>query len=460
MRIARIVVLLGMVVGLFSLPAMASADEAALVATTTTLAGPARYEGQTVALDVAVKATGGAPVETGAVTVDRRIGGVWQPVANAVTGADGHVTVPATMSRTVADNVFRARYAGDATYAASASAARTITLLRRDSRMGFSAPLRVVDETYAAFKVLWRTPGGVPIRGSVRIQQKVGTRWVARKTVITNAEGRGAWNFKVRTDSAWRAVGITRSWVKGAISGTRKVDNRPPGVPFTMPAGAPYPRIKLPAQPRATRAGAAVTISTIPDAVWRQMVGVTWHSGCPVGRSSLRLIRVNYWAYDGYRRRGEIVVNARVAGNVGAAFKEMYDGKHPIRAMYRVDRFGWSDAVRGGDDHKSMAAGNTSAFNCRSVVNNPGVRSPHSYGTAVDVNTWENPYRSRTGLVPNSWWQYHPHPRVSWRSSTHPVVQLMRRHNLRWTYGNDDTQHFDAYSSSGRIAPRCVGECH
>ena len=70
--------------------------------------------------------------------------------------------------------------------------------------------------------------------------------------------------------------------------------------------------------------------------------------------------------------------------------------------MYRVDRFGWSSRSRGGDDYASMAAGNTSAFNCRDVTGRPGVRSPHSWGRSLDVNTWENPYRSAQGIVPNS----------------------------------------------------------
>ena len=78
----------------------------------------------------------------------------------------------------------------------------------------------------------------------------------------------------------------------------------------------------------------------------------------------------------------------------------MYDGRYPIRRMYRVDRFGWSKKLHGANDYASMRADNTSAFNCRSVVNKPGVLSPHARGRAVDMNTWENPYRSATGLVP------------------------------------------------------------
>jgi hypothetical protein len=146
---------------------------------------------------------------------------------------------------------------------------------------------------------------------------------------------------------------------------------------------------------------------------------------------------------------------------MAAALADMYRAGLPFRSIYREDRFGWSHRVQGADDYASMAAGNTSAFNCRSVVNKPGVRSPHASGRALDLNTWENPYRSATGLVPNSWWQYHSDPRFAWRSRAHRVVQIMARHGLRWTYGLGDTQHFDA-AVNGRILPRpagCRGVC-
>ena len=51
---------------------------------------------------------------------------------------------------------------------------------------------------------------------------------------------------------------------------------------------------------------------------------------------------------------------------------------------------GFLDAY-GANDDRSMAADNTSAFNCRVV---PGTRrlSMHAYGRAIDVNPVENPY--------------------------------------------------------------------
>ncbi|MCW2816328.1 MAG: hypothetical protein JWN84_3783, partial [Nocardioides sp.] len=201
-----------------------------------------------------------------------------------------------------------------------------------------------------------------------------------------------------------------------------------------------------------------------PDGVWASMVGRSWHSGCPVGREGLRLLRVNYWGFDGYRYRGEVIGATSAVDNFARALTAMHDRRFPIRSMYRVDRFGWSPRLQGGDDYRSMAADNTSGFNCRWVVNRPGVRSPHSYGRSLDVNPWENPYRSASGLVPNTWWHSHPHPLVSWRSSSHPVVQIFARAGLRWTYGTGDSHHFDAVGSSGRViapsARQCPDACH
>ena len=158
-------------------------------------------------------------------------------------------------------------------------------------------------------------------------------------------------------------------------------------------------------------------------------------------------------------RRPEVVrtllagfASTDAAGAMGAAFAEMYRRELPIRAMYRVDRFGWSKRSRGGDDYASMAAGNTSAFNCRDVTGRLGTRSPHSWGRSLDINTWENPYRSAKGIVPNRWWQPRSDPRVAWRSRSHAVVRVMARHELHWSFGNGDTQHFDYVGGGKRLA--------
>ena len=432
--------------------------EVGTVVTTTTLTGPARYSDTESPLDIAVTPADATVVPDGSpVVVERRVNDVWQLLATPTTTA-GHATTPATLSRDPGDNVFRATYAGDDTYAGSASDPKRVALKVRSSKIALGGPDTVVDEKTVTLRVLWRTISGIPVPGKVSLYRRSGTKWVRQAGHTTNGDGRTTFTLRPRTDSRWQVRGLAQAWVAGATSPSHAVDNLPPGVPVRLPAGAPSPRVKVPKQPRGFGAGPNAVISSIPTAVWNQMTGITWHRGCPVGRSGLRYLKINYWDYQGYRRRGEMVVASGAVGQVSRALADMYRAKLPIRSMYRVDRFGYSSRVRGGDDHRSMAAGNTSGFNCRDVVNRPGVRSPHSYGRAIDVNTWENPYRSATGLVPNSWWMSRSHPRVAWRSSRHPVVRIMRSNNIRWTYGNGDTQHFDAATSGGRVVmvPGCT----
>ena len=58
-------------------------------------------------------------------------------------------------------------------------------------------------------------------------------------------------------------------------------------------------------------------------------------------------------------------------------------------------------AAYGGSDDRSMAADNTSGFNCRyAVAPGPKRWSVHAYGEAIDVNTIENPYVEGGRVLP------------------------------------------------------------
>ena len=74
-------------------------------------------------------------------------------------------------------------------------------------------------------------------------------------------------------------------------------------------------------------------------------------------------------------------------------FSKAFKAKFPIRKMRLVD-------VYKGNDVTSMAADNTSAFNCRKVTGNPYRLSQHSYGHAIDINTVENPYVTSSRVYP------------------------------------------------------------
>lgn len=422
-------------------------------------ASPA-YAGNQSSLGVDLRSASGDPIANAEVSLERRADGAWTPVGTVTTDDQGHASQRLEVARTPAANRVRATYAGDPAHEPAYDGAQATTELpikRRHSVVVVRGPGRVKDGSTVPVRVRWRTGSGEPVAGTVKLFRALGGgHWRRVRSLHTDADGRAMINTRPRQDSRWRAVAVRRAWVEGDRSPVHRIENVPSGTPVRLPKAAPHPRRSLPPQPHADPDGAHLVITPVPGGVWRQMTGASWHRGCPVGRAGLRLIRVNYWDYRGYPRRGELVASTAAARPMGAAIAEMFRRQLPIRTMYRVDRFGWGKRSRGGNDYASMSAGNTSAFNCRDVTGRPGVRSPHSYGRSLDLNTWENPYRSARGTVPNTWWQRHAHPRVAWRSRSHTVVRLMARHGFRWTYGLGDTQHFDYVGGRGRamVPPR------
>jgi hypothetical protein len=221
----------------------------------------------------------------------------------------------------------------------------------------------------------------------------------------------------------------------------------PPGKVYLLPAAAPKPLALAPQAPDPDPVlgnTAHAVVTSIPDAVWNTMNNISWRTGCPVGRSSLSLMKVNYWGFDGYPHRGQMVFRSTYATQFKAAFTAIYDKRIPLHGMYLVDKFGYSAKTQGGDDYKSMQYDNTSAFNCRLVDGTTtGTRSPHSYGTAVDINPYENPYHSADGWVPNVWWATHTVKPYTWRTTTDSFVVMMKDAGFKWTYTTNDSQHFD-----------------
>jgi hypothetical protein len=81
-----------------------------------------------------------------------------------------------------------------------------------------------------------------------------------------------------------------------------------------------------------------------------------------------------------------MVVNASVAAAVIHVFANLYARRFPLHSMVPESAFA-------GKDPESMAADNTSGFNCRyAVATGPKQWSVHAYGEAIDVNPVQNPY--------------------------------------------------------------------
>jgi hypothetical protein len=127
--------------------------------------------------------------------------------------------------------------------------------------------------------------------------------------------------------------------------------------------------------------------------VTRKDVPRTWRPGCPVSPTSLRMIRMNFWDYNKKLQRGTLIGASWATSDYVDVFRRAFAEKFRIKKMYPADRYG-------GDDIKAMRAGDTSAFNCRHVTGNPYRMSRHSWGDAIDINTFENPYVTGSRVYP------------------------------------------------------------
>ena len=110
----------------------------------------------------------------------------------------------------------------------------------------------------------------------------------------------------------------------------------------------------------------------------------SWREGCPVGVEALRAVEVSHFGFDGKVHTGTLVVATEVAEDIVEIMFTLFANAFPIERMEPVD-------VYEGDDDLSMAANNTSAFNCRPVTGGSSW-SEHSFGSAIDVNPLVNPY--------------------------------------------------------------------
>jgi D-alanyl-D-alanine carboxypeptidase len=178
----------------------------------------------------------------------------------------------------------------------------------------------------------------------------------------------------------------------------------------------------------------------------RDRMRLSHRAGCPARLSDLRLVRLSYVGFDGAAHRGELVVHEDHARAVVRVFATAYDARWSIRRMRLVD-------VYRGDDDRSMAANNTSAYNCRRVAGTDHW-SAHAYGAAIDINPVQNPYVIRRSVAPEAGQRYAGIDR-SRNARVPPGViregDLMVRafNRIGWRWGGDwsgspDYQHFYA----------------
>lgn len=187
------------------------------------------------------------------------------------------------------------------------------------------------------------------------------------------------------------------------------------------------------------------TVERLPPAVIQKMTGVSWRPGCPVPLERLRLLRMSYWGFDNAAHNGLLIVRDDVAVSVIDVFRRMYNARFPIQRMQLVDDFGGSDA-------RSMAANNTSAFNCRAIDGRPGVWSQHSFGVAIDIDPVQNPWVRGTTVDPPAGRAYldRGHVRPGMIVAGDIVVSAFAAHGWGWGGNFNNAKDYQHFSATGR----------
>lgn len=170
----------------------------------------------------------------------------------------------------------------------------------------------------------------------------------------------------------------------------------------------------------------------------------SWRAGCPVGPASLRAVEFDHYRPDGSVGRGVLVVHRDVAADVVTVVRRLFDARFPLTQARPVDDFG-------GSDDASMAADNSSAFNCRTVAGS-STWSEHAYGRAIDLNPVRNPYVRGSVVEPpgGRGWLDRSDVRPGMIVEAHAVTDAFDA--VGWGWGGrwrtaKDYQHF---STSGR----------
>jgi len=183
-------------------------------------------------------------------------------------------------------------------------------------------------------------------------------------------------------------------------------------------------------------------VAVIPEDIQATMRGITWTSDCPVSLNDLRMVSLTHWDFEGQATTGVLIVSEDAAGSLEGVFRTAFETGFAIEKMRPIVEFG-------GSDDASMAANNTSAFNCRKVTGGSSW-SQHSYGDAIDFNPIQNPYVRGSSVYPSAGEPYsQPDQRdasvMGLLTDESPVVLAFM--DLGWGWGGDwsslkDYQHF------------------
>lgn len=183
------------------------------------------------------------------------------------------------------------------------------------------------------------------------------------------------------------------------------------------------------------------TIDNISDSTLNRMIGKSYPEDCEIDIDDLRYLIIPHYDGNGYIKIGELVCNKDVADEFIYLFKELFKNKYPIERMVLVDEYD-------GDDKKSMAANNTSAFNYR-VISDTDKLSRHAYGMAIDINPLYNPYVKGEYVSPETGKRFVDRNKsFKYKIDSNDLTYQILHDKFGFTWGGDwekckDYQHYE-----------------
>jgi hypothetical protein len=169
---------------------------------------------------------------------------------------------------------------------------------------------------------------------------------------------------------------------------------------------------------------------------------MNYRKGCPVSRTDLRKVWVSYIDFSGVTRHGFVVVHRAVAAKAQRVFHQLYNARFRIQAMLPL-------AVNAPWAPDESVA--TMAYNCRKMTSGSSY-SRHSYGIAIDVNPWQNPYISHGTVVPatSSAYKVRSTYRLGVVHATGRVVRAFAHEGFKWGGNWHSLKDYMHFSTDGR----------
>lgn len=126
---------------------------------------------------------------------------------------------------------------------------------------------------------------------------------------------------------------------------------------------------------------------SLNDNIKNRITGISYpadDADAQIHYDDLRYVSVLYYNFNDVEKSGELICNKEIAQDLVEIFYELYENHYQIEKIHLVDEYN-------GDDELSMKDNNTSCFNYR-MIEGKNKLSNHSYGLAIDLNPFFNPY--------------------------------------------------------------------